>query len=408
MLAQFAIIFVLAASPSESAAALKALRAALAAPPASLMDLAGKEYAATPLTREDAAAARQLIWQAHAAKIQKERAAEIKDRLLTDGKLEMPFDFKPFGKKPENGWSLWLSLHGGGGTTKRINDRQWENQKKLYTVDEGLYLAPRAPTNTASLWYEAHIDRLFGRLIEDLIVLEGVNPDRVYVLGYSAGGDGVYQIGPRLADRWAAAAMMAGHPNGVSMLSLRNVPFALQVGGNDTAYNRNAEGKAYGDRLDKLQKDDPRGYEHFVKIHEGKGHWMNLEDKAALPWMAKFTRNAAPEKVVWKQTGYAHDRSYWLAVPDGEGKVGSLVIAARTGQTVEISTVENVAKLLIRFDDRMADLDKPVTVKHDGKVLFAGTPPRTISVMLKTLASRGDPKLIFDAEVEVDLQSGGK
>jgi hypothetical protein len=124
--------------------------------------------------------------------------------------------------------------------------------------------------------------------------------------------------------------------------------------------------------------------------------------------MAKFTRNAVPEKVVWKQTGYAHDRSYWLAVPDGEGKVGSLVIATRNGQTVEINAVENVAKLLIRFDDRMADLDKPVTVKRNGKTLFAGPLPRTIGVMLKTLASRGDPKLIFDAEVEVDLRASGK
>ena len=70
----------------------------------------------------------------------------------------------------------------------------------------------------------AHIDGLFTRLIEDLVVLEDVNPDRVYIMGYSAGGDGVYQLGPRMADSWAAAAMMGGHPNGVSIFSLRNVP----------------------------------------------------------------------------------------------------------------------------------------------------------------------------------------
>ena len=171
-----------------------------------------------------------------------------------------------------------------------------------------MYLAPRAPTNTWDLWHEAHIDRLFNRLIEDLTVLEDVNPDRVYVLGYSAGGDGVYQIGPRMADSWAAAAMMAGHPNGVSMLSLRNVPFALQVGANDAAYHRNTVGREYGKLLAKLKQGDPHGYEHFVKIHEGKGHWMDREDKAALPWMAKFTRNPVPDRVVWKQSGTPHDR----------------------------------------------------------------------------------------------------
>lgn len=125
-----------------------------------------------------------------------------------------------------------------------------------------------------------------------------MNPNKVYVLGYSAGGDGVYQLVPRMADHWAAAAMMAGHPNGVSPLSLRNVPFALQVGSDDAAYNRNKVGKEYGEQLAKLRTDDPKGYEHFVKIHEGKPHWMGGEDKVALPWVAKFARNPVPEKVV--------------------------------------------------------------------------------------------------------------
>jgi hypothetical protein len=318
----------------------------------------------------------------------------------------MPFFYKTFGKKPEGGRSLWISLHGGGGAPKGVNDSQWENQKKLYTVEEGIYLAPRAPTNTWDLWHEAHIDRLLNRLIEDLVVLEGVNPDRVYVLGYSAGGDGVYQLAPRMADHWAAAAMMAGHPNGVSLLSLRNVPFALQVGATDAAYSRNKIGKDYGAELDRLQQADPKGYAHFVKIYEGKGHWMNLEDKAALPWMAKFTRDPTPERVVWKQTGTPHDRSYWLAVPPGEAKVDSLVVARRDGQAVEITAAEKVGRLIVRFDDRTADLDKPVAVKFGGQELFNGTAARTVEVMVRTLVGRGDPKLMFDAEVSVALPAG--
>ncbi len=390
----------------KSAAALKALQSALADKPTSLGEVAKKEFARVPLTKADATAARELLWKVHVEMIQKDRAEEFKNRVLKDGTLEMPFAYKTFGKKPESGRSLWISLHGGGGAPKEVNDSQWENQKKLYTVEEGIYLAPRAPTNTWNLWHEGHIDRLFGRLIEDLIVLEEVNPEKVYVLGYSAGGDGVYQLAPRMADYWAGAAMMAGHPNGVSLQSLRNLPFALQVGGNDAAYNRNKVGKEYGEQLDKLQKDDPQGYEHFVKIHEGKGHWMNLEDKAALPWMAKFTRNSTPDRVVWKQTGTAHDRFYWLAVPSDQMKADSLVIAKRESQTVTITSAEKVGKLLIRFDDRMADLDKPITVTHAGKELYSGTPARTIEVLFKTLAGRGDPKLMFDAEVVVELPSG--
>ena len=173
---------------AHSTEAIETLRRALATDTVNFSDLATKDFAGTPLTKADAAIARDLIWKAHEAAIRRDRAAEIRDRKLTDGRLEMPIFVTTFGEKPTAGHSLWISLHGGGNTAAHVNDRQWENQKKLYKLDEGIYVAPRAPTNTWNLWHEPHIDRLFGRLIEDLIVLEGVDPNRVYVMGYSAGG----------------------------------------------------------------------------------------------------------------------------------------------------------------------------------------------------------------------------
>ncbi|MBY0459964.1 MAG: transglutaminase-like domain-containing protein, partial [Gemmataceae bacterium] len=170
------------AETAKSESALKELKAALDAKPASLADLATKPFAKIPLTKADAATARQLLWEAHVALIKKDRAAEVKDRVLKEDKLEMPFFYKEFGTKPKDGRSLWISLHGGGNAPAKVNDDQYDNQKKLYTLDEGIYLAPRAPTNTWNLWHEAHIDRLFAKLIEDLFVLEDVNPNRVYVL----------------------------------------------------------------------------------------------------------------------------------------------------------------------------------------------------------------------------------
>jgi predicted esterase len=309
----------------------------------------------------------------------------------------MPYDFQIYGEKPSTGRSLWISLHGGGGAPKQVNDQQWQNQKKLYKPEEGIYLAPRAPTNTWNLWHEPHIDRLFNNLVESLIATQDVNPDKVYILGYSAGGDGVYQMAPRMADYWAAAAMMAGHPNGVSLLSLRNVPFALQVGANDSAYNRNKIATEYGEALQKLQKNDPGGYENLVKIHEGKGHWMNLEDKIALPWI--------PQKVVWKQTGVPHYRSYWLAIPIMDTPNDSLIIAEYKGQTVEISRAEKIKTVLVRFSDKMMDLDKTITITHQGQKVFEGKVNRLIKTQIQTLQGRGDPLLAFDAEVSVTIPS---
>ena len=75
----------------------------------------------------------------------------------------------------------------GGGTTSAINDQQWEHQKKLYQFREGIYLTPRAPTNDWDLWHQSEIDVLFAALIEASVAIEDVNPDKIYIMGYSAG-----------------------------------------------------------------------------------------------------------------------------------------------------------------------------------------------------------------------------
>jgi len=395
-----------AAARPDAAASADAVRdlerfVAVADPAAS--DIARAAFATVPLTRADAEAARAVLWTHRATRLGAERRAEHDARRLQDGDLRMPFFYSVHGDKPAGGRSLWISLHGGGGAPAEVNDQQWENQKRLYRVPEGVYLAPRAPTNTWNLWHEAHIDRLFQRLIENLVLFEAVDPDRVYLLGYSAGGDGVYQLAPRMADCWAAAAMMAGHPNGVSPLSLRNVPFALQVGAEDGAYGRNRVAREYGETLATLHADDPGGYASFVRIHEGKGHWMDRADAAALPWMAERRRDPVPDRVVWKQSGRTHERSYWLAVPPGEARGDSLVVARRDGQRIVVERAENVPRLVVRLDDRMLDLDDPIRVEAGDRTLFEGTPPRTIGALWECLATRADRPLTFSAAVTVDL-----
>ena len=357
-------------------------------------ELVKQGFSSVALTLKDARAARRLLWDDHVAGIKKTRAAEMKARVLTDGKVKMPFYYSVTGEKPAGGRSLYISMHGGGGAPKRINDRQYENQKRLYRVGEGVYVAPRAPTDAWNMWHKGHIDVLFDRLIENLIVFEGVDPNRVYVLGYSAGGDGVYRLAPRMADRWAAASMMAGHPGGVSALNLRNTPFTIHVGANDGAYNRNKVAGEWGKKLDALRQGDTGGYIHWTAIYKGKGHWLDRKDAAAIPWMAKFTRNPVPRRIVWRQD--SHSRFYWLAT--AKLTPGAVVRADLKDQTIALAPGD-AKQLIIRLSDGMLDLDKPVIVTSAGKKLHAARIMRTIGVMSKTLTERGDPKSIFSAEI---------
>jgi len=380
--------------------AVAQLKTYLEAAPADRPPLAERGFAAVELTRENAQEAERLLWSDHVRRIKQTRAEEMKARRLTAGNLQMPFYYTVSGDKPTNGRSLYISLHGGGGAPKQVNDGQWENQKRLYRVKEGVYLAPRAPTNTWNLWHQGHIDGLFDRLIENLIVFEDVDPNRVYVLGYSAGGDGVYQLAPRMADRFAAAAMMAGHPNEASPLGLRNVAFTIHVGGNDSPYNRNKVARQWGQQLDALQKEDPAGYVHWTKIYEGKGHWLDRQDAAALPWMAKHTRNPLPDRIVWRQDDVTHARFYWLAVKPEERRRGVEVRAGLKGQQFDVQTGD-IKQLIIRVNDRMLNLDEEVTVTSEKGQLYKGRVRRSIGTLAKTLAERGDPASVFSGEIVV-------
>ena len=203
-----------------------------------------------------------------------------------------------------------------------------------------------------------------------------------------------------MADRFAAAAMMAGHPNDASPLSLRNLPFAIQMGADDGAYDRNKVAAEWGQKLDDLQADDKDGYEHKVDLYEGKGHWMDREDAAAVEWMAQFKRDLRPSKIVWKQDDVTHDRFYWLAVE--EPKAGSLVTATRDGQTITIESGD-AGRVTVRLDDEMVNLDEPVKIIANGEVVFEDKVARTAQTLLKTLHERGDPRGIFPAEVTVDV-----
>ncbi len=344
-------------------------------------------FAAETLTKSTAEEAVAKIAAERLAVLKKERTAEVEAKSITLGDKTLRWLQKDFGSAPVGKRSLWISMHGGGGAPAAVNDQQWKNQIRLYQPAEGIYLAPRAPTDTWNLWHEAHIDPLFGRLIEDMVAVNGVDPNKVYLMGYSAGGDGVWQLAPRMADRFAAAAMMAGHPNEAKLDGLRNLPFALFVGGADAMYDRNKIVKERIDALDQMAKEDPGGYVHFGRVYEGLPHWMNGKDAEAVPWMAAFTRSPWPKKIVWLQDDVTHDRFYWLEIPKGSAKTDARIVAEVTGQDIKLSG-DVPAGTSVWLSDALVDLDQAVTITVNGKPGFQGKVTRSEATIREAIEAR--------------------
>lgn len=364
--------------------------------------LSSTDFAQKVLSKGQADKAEQLLFLDKQKQILEEYAIQWDDRCLEYERYKMPFYYEIFGDRPADGRSLFISLHGGGGTPSEVNDQQYENQKHLYhaTMDtlEGVYLAPRAPGNTWDLWHKDHIDEFLNIIIQLAVIKENVNPNKVYLLGYSAGGDGVYQLAPRMADRWAAASMMAGHPNDASALNLRNLPFAIYAGALDTAYDRNIIAGQWGDTLDSLQKQDPKGYIHDVHILPGLGHWMYLQDAAVLVWMKKYERNPIPDKIIWKQDNVHYSGFYWLQVPEKSIHSGDKISARYEPTQNEINIIENNCDTLhILMNDSMLDLDKKIRINYQGKLIFEGVVKRSILNIYNSLEYKGDANSVFTA-----------
>ena len=321
---------------------------------------------------------------------------------LVRGDYRMPMEWRIFGDAPADGRSLYISLHGGGGAPAAVNDQQWQNQIRLYQPAEGVYLCPRAIENTWDLHFRPESDAFYEEIIHMAVAHLGVNPDKVYLMGYSAGGDGVWRLAPRMADHWAAASMMAGHPGDVSLLSLRNLPFMIWCGELDAAYDRNEECAKRIAEMDALQAADPEGYVHEGHIVKGKEHWMDLEDAAAVPWMAKYKRNPYPDKVVWQQGDEMKPFLYWLGVPLSEAEKGKRLEARYEGNTVEILSSDYTA-VTVYLCDKMMDLNETVKVIYGDKVLFEGAVTRSPAVLRQTLREREDLSYLFPVRIDVKL-----
>ena len=202
-------------------------------------ELAGQKFAVAALDKAECGRAAEIVDSLWMDATAKRLYRTWGNMTISNDSIKLSCAVRTFGLLPKDGRSLYISMHGGGHCPKEVNDEQWVNQIYLYEPKEGVYIAPRAPWNTSDLWHRKGLDELLEDLVAACVVFEGVNPNKVYLLGYSAGGDGVWRLAPRMADKWAAASMMAGHPGEASQINLMNLPYMIWMGENDHYYDRN-------------------------------------------------------------------------------------------------------------------------------------------------------------------------
>lgn len=347
------------------------------------------------LVVDDEPAARQAVWAAirRAAKgslFEKDFAANQ----VHNGKLLSPYTIKKVGKRPAEGWPLFIAMHGGGGVPKRVNDSQWRHMQIYYrdqkSVEGYKYLALRAPTNSWNGFYTGYIYPLVANLVRQFLLFGDVDPDRVFLMGYSHGGYGAFAIGPTLADRFAAVHASAAAPTGgeTQARNLRNTIFTYMVGEKDTRYGRLSRCQNFAKEITKLRGERRDIYPVTFEYQKGYGHG-GLPDRDKIRSMYSAVRNPVPKDLTWNLAGGHVRDHFWMHVPD---KASNQSVEGRIeGNTIQLAA-KGAEQVVLVLDRRHLDLGKPVEIKV-GEQSTTVTLRPNLRDLCDSMLQRGDPRL---------------
>lgn len=259
------------------------------------------------------------IWNSVLANLKndKKRQSELKDFKIQVKDKTLKFKEQTFGEAGPGGYMLFICLHGGGGATQELNDSQWNDiipfEKKAFK-NGTIAVAPRGMTNSWKLHWEDETFPAITRLVENYIILKNVNPNKVYLMGFSAGGDGTYALSERIPFLFAACSPQAGHPNGVSTINISNLPMYCAVGELDKAYDRNTlaptyykqiiaqNGKYCGNYIAKCEVvgNSPHSFQCWRlprKSYFNGASVISQSNETAFTFMYSYTRQPIPTKL---------------------------------------------------------------------------------------------------------------
>ncbi len=356
-------------------------------------------------------AVRQAVWNAFkGAPIHAAEKTDFDAHQVRFGEHLSPYTVKTVGERPASGWSLFIAMHGGGGAPKKVNDSQWEIMQRYYKdhpeVGGYLYLALRAPNDTWNGFYDDYVYPLVAQLIQNHLVFADVDPNKVFLMGYSHGGYGAYAIGPKMPDRFAAihASAAAATDGETAALNLRNANFSAMVGEKDTMYGRLERNQRFLAEIEQLRGRRTDIYPVIIDIKKGFGHG-GLPDRDFIPQMASAARNPVPAELSWLLTDAVIRDFHWLHV-DAPAKKKQILASCRDNRVV-VTAGGDVDSVDVLLDSRLVDLSKPVDVELNGATTTIRVRP-SLRTLCETMLRRGDPELAFVASVPIrkDAASG--
>ena len=334
--------------------------------------------------------------------------------------------YVPNGYDPRRPWPLIIALHRDDDSGKE-HFYNWESVAKS---EKYIILCPTAPRNGS--WRFSDLPLPLSAL-RHATKLYNIDTDRVFAAGTGGGGLLAWAVALRHPDRFAALIVRNTRLDEVSRLYLATA--------NNLAIYQLVNERAPADMIGSLReaagalsrwhynarREEVPGYRHPAM--------PELNDKVA-GWLADKARKPYPRAV--KLVSFQHENAecHWIRIdrftadifdPDRKvtatgpvgvqlteeqiramymGKmqreIGSVVGVVSQGNRIHIQT-RQVAELTVMLSDRLVDLDKPVAISLNGKLVFRNRVRRSLITLFESARRRGDPRLCHSAAIPLKV-----
>jgi predicted esterase len=251
---------------------------------------------------------------------------------LSNGHEATFYYYVPESYDPAKPAPLAIFLHGGvSDRTTRRGKGQWQVWKAEADRDGWIVCAPSGTGDC--LWWHSSGEEHILEAIRFLSARFNLDRNRVFVSGFSDGASGVYCLGMRLTDVWAACIPWNGAIGVVTSPRAGNTPYyALNCrgtswrathGGKDQLYP-SAGQKPVIERLKQAGVDIE--WKDFEDIgHEG-GKIIRGDREFVVGWIAHRRRDPMPKEIDWTLHDPRYGQAFWIRV---------LEIADRPGNPFE-------------------------------------------------------------------------
>ena len=153
-----------------------------------------------------------------------------------------------YGKDAEQKWPLILDLHGGGGSGNNLDTLLITGLPKKLQKETDFPFLVISPQGSGEyeVWSKDEMINSLFVLLDEIQAKYSVDLQRIYLTGVSVGGEGVWEIGLRYPERFAALVPVAGYygyPFHVpdKICNLKNVPIWAFHGDQDQVVPLEAE-----------------------------------------------------------------------------------------------------------------------------------------------------------------------